>query len=561
MNWLLLRLGPPVQALRGVAGNRDLRRAQLAFVGFNVAEAATWIAILVYAYDRGGTSATGFVGMLLLVPAGVVAPIAASLGDRVRRERLVTFGYAAQAITVGLTAAAMIAGAPDAVVYGVAMVSMCTFTTGRPGHHSLLPSLARSPDELTAGNAVSSLAEGLGGTAGTVVVTFVLAVADAGAAFAVIAVVLFLATIVASRVHGHGASPRDRGAFRPWILAGDAVRAIVDIARVPGPRVLLLLAGGLTLVWGILDVLLVTFALETLEVGDAGVGALHTAIGVGAFVGAAGSVLLVGRARLAPALILAALILGAAAAAMGLTEVVLVAVVSCVVVGAGVTLFDVAGRTLLQRVVDDSVLTRVFGAIEAMWMIGVGVGAALAALLASAVGLTWSFLLTGATLPLLMLLTLRALVRLDTAAVVPERQLALLRAIPMFAPLPLSDLERVARQLDLIWIAAGDLVIRQGDVGDRFYVADTGAFQIEVDGRRVAECGEGDFFGEIALLHDVPRTATVRALTDGAVWALDQEEFLATVTGLPQAARAPQEISAERPRESGYVMPGDGSQD
>lgn len=550
-----------MQALRGVAGNRDLRRAQLGFVGFNVAEAATWIAILVYAYDRGGTSATGLVGMLLLVPAGLVAPIAASLGDRVRRERLVTFGYLAQAITVGLTAIAMIADAPDAVVYGVAMVSMATFTTGRPGHHSLLPSLARSPDELTAGNAVSSLAEGLGGTAGTVVVTFVLAVADAGAAFAVMAVVLLLAAIAASRVRGHGAPPRERGAFKPWVLAGAAVRAVVDIARVPGPRVLLVLAGGLTLVWGVFDVLVVTFALETLEIGDAGVGALHTAIGVGAFAGAAGSVLLVGRSRLLPALVFAAVMLGVAAAGMGVTEIVLVAVVSCVVVGAGVTLFDVTGRTLLQRVVDDSVLTRVFGAIEAMWMIGVGVGAALAALLASAVGLTWSFLLTGAALPVLMLLTLRALARLDASAVVPERQLALLRAIPMFAPLPLSDLERVARQLDLIEIGAGDLVIRQGDVGDRFYVADAGTFEIEVDGRRVAERGEGDFFGEIALLHDVPRTATVRAATEGVVWALDQEEFLATVTGLPQAERAAEGISAERLRESGYVMPGDASED
>ncbi|HEX6130329.1 MAG TPA: hypothetical protein VF044_01275, partial [Actinomycetota bacterium] len=87
MNWLTGRFGPPIAALRGVVGSRPLRRAQLAFLLFNAAEAATWVAILVYAYDRGGTSTTGVIGLLLLVPATVVAPLAAALGDRYRRER------------------------------------------------------------------------------------------------------------------------------------------------------------------------------------------------------------------------------------------------------------------------------------------------------------------------------------------------------------------------------------------------------------------------------------------------------------------------------------------
>jgi hypothetical protein len=267
--------------------------------------------------------------------------------------------------------------------------------------------------------------------------------------------------------------------------------------------------------------------------------------------------LLVGRARLRPALVLAALLIGLAIVGAGASEVVAVVVATCAVAGASVTLFDVAGRTLLQRAVDDTVLTRVFGAVEAMWMIGVGVGSVFAALLVSVVGLTWSFAITGLVLPVLTALTSRGLRRLDAATVLPERQLALLRGISMFAPLPPGDLERVARQLDLIAIRAGDLVIRQGDVGDRFYVVEAGTFEVDVDGHHVATRGEGDFFGEIALLYDVPRTATVRATTDSAVWALDQEEFLVTVTGLPQATSAAHEVSAERMRSAGYVVPAD----
>jgi hypothetical protein len=546
-----------MRALRGVAGNRPVRRAQLAFLCFNVAEAATWIAILVYAYDRGGTTATGVVGLMLLVPAGIVAPIAASLGDRVRRERLVTFGYVAQAATVGLTAAAMVGGAPAAVVYGVVMVSGTTFTTGRPGHHSLLPALARSPDELTAGNSVSSLVEGAGGTIGTIAVTALLAVADAGVVFVAMTVVLAVAALVMWGVRVEVERPPERPAFKPWVLAADAGRALAGIAKVSGPRVLLVLAGALTVVWGIFDVLVVSLAIDGLGLGDPGVGALHMAIGVGAFLGAAGSMLLVGRARLRPALVLAALLIGLAIVGAGASEVVAVVVATCAVAGASVTLFDVAGRTLLQRAVDDTVLTRVFGAVEAMWMIGVGVGSVFAALLVSVVGLTWSFAITGLVLPVLTALTSRGLRRLDAATVLPERQLALLRGISMFAPLPPGDLERVARQLDLIAIRAGDLVIRQGDVGDRFYVVEAGTFEVDVDGHHVATRGEGDFFGEIALLYDVPRTATVRATTDSAVWALDQEEFLVTVTGLPQATSAAHEVSAERMRSAGYVVPAD----
>jgi len=159
-----------------------------------------------------------------------------------------------------------------------------------------------------------------------------------------------------------------------------------------------------------------------------------------------------------------------------------------------------------------------------------------------------SFGLLGCTMLVTGAVSFAGLRRIDHAAVVPERQLQLLTAIPMFAPLPHIDLERIGRQLDRIETPAGTELIRQGDVGDRFYVVDAGTFEIVRDGARIDTAEEGGYFGEIALLHDVPRTATVRAIADGAVWALDQEEFLATITGLPQAARAAHKISTERRR-------------
>src|SRR5512145_393356 len=142
---------------------------------------------------------------------------------------------------------------------------------------------------------------------------------------------------------------------------------------------------------------------------------------------------------------------------------------------------DVLGRTLLQRTVRGDVLTRVFGAVEALWLLGYGAGAALAPLLERVLGLGTAFVVCGATMLVAALASLPGLRRIDERTVVPERQLALLRRIPMFAPLPPLDLERIARQLDLIRVPSGTEVIRQGDIGDRFYAVDAGSFEIVRD--------------------------------------------------------------------------------
>ena len=104
----------------------------------------------------------------------MLAPLVAALGDRSPKERVVRFGYLAQAVT---TAAVGVAIATDAgLVYGLAALAAVTYTTGRPNHHALLPGLSRTPEELAAANSVSSLMEGVGGTIGSIASTVVLAI-------------------------------------------------------------------------------------------------------------------------------------------------------------------------------------------------------------------------------------------------------------------------------------------------------------------------------------------------------------------------------------------------
>jgi MFS family permease len=523
-----------------------MTRLQVSFLLFNIAEVALWIAILVYAYDQGGTPAVGLVTILLMLPAGLLAPVVAALGDRMRRDRVLRAGYAVQAVATAAVAVAMASGLPAGAVYAIATVTALTFTTGRPNHHALLPWLADTPEELAAGNSISSLGEGLGATLGSVASGVILAVAGPGAAFALAsgaAVGAFALTLgIRGSDHADGAS------IGPWTIAREAGRGLAILARARDPRLLLLVAAALTVASGIVGVLTVPLVIDVLGLGEPGMGLLNTAWSAGAFAGAGASVAFVTRRRLAWPIVGGAIAFALGAAAYGVAGGAFAVVVASLMVGGAMSLVDVLGRTLLQRVTDDAVLTRVFGAVESLWLLGYGAGSAIAPSIERAVGLETAFLIGGGLMLVGAAAAMPGLRRIDRAAVVPERQVALLGAIPMFAPLPRLDLERLASMLDRFEVAAGVDVIVEGDVGDRFYIVDAGRFDVIQDGARVATAEEGGYFGEIALLHDVPRTATVRAVADSAVWALDQEEFLATVTGLPQSESAAHAVSAERMR-------------
>jgi CRP-like cAMP-binding protein len=127
---------------------------------------------------------------------------------------------------------------------------------------------------------------------------------------------------------------------------------------------------------------------------------------------------------------------------------------------------------------------------------------------------------------------------------VPEAELELLRRLPVFAPLPPVALEQVATHLSRVHFRAGDAVFRQGDHGDSFYVVVDGEVMVAPTGRPAVTLGPGDSFGEIALLRDVPRTATVIARTDAELLALERDVFIAAVTGHAPSAEAADAVIA-----------------
>jgi hypothetical protein len=202
---------------------------------------------------------------------------------------------------------------------------------------------------------------------------------------------------------------------------------------------------------------------------------------------------------------------------------------------------DVAGRTLLQRIARPDALARVFGLLEGVSMVGLAVGSIAASAFVGLAGGRGAFLCLAALLPLAAVVVLRSLVAAD-ATVLPVVELARLRALPIFAPLGPAVLEGLAHALVPVEAGAGAALIREGEPGDRFYIVADGELEVTVGGQHVSELRRGDCFGEIALLRDVPRTATVTARTAVRLDALDKVAFVSAVTGHDPSARAADEL-------------------
>jgi MFS family permease len=311
-------------------------------------------------------------------------------------------------------------------------------------------------------------------------------------------------------------------------------------------RVLELLAGAQTLVAGAFNVLVVVSALELLDVGKGGVGALSSAVGIGGLLGAVVAAVLVGGDRLASNFAFGMLLWGIPIALIGIFPSSVVALPLLLFVGIGNTIVDVAALTLLQRAVPDEVLSRVFGAVQTVTVATLGLGAVLAPLLIELIGIRGALIAIGALLPVLTALLFRRLRELDTGAVVAAAKLDVLRANPIFAPLPEPVLESLASKLAEVKHAAGEVVFRQGDYGDRYYIVADGSVDVEVDGEPTRSLGQGEGFGEIALLRDVPRTATVKAATDVKLYALERDDFIPIVTGHAESADRAAEVIAGR---------------
>jgi hypothetical protein len=530
---MLDSLGTFGRVVRQLVPNRPLIRLLLAYFAMIVAEYGQWIAVLVYAYERGGTSAAGLVAVLQLIPSSVLAPLISARAARFGVARLLVGAYLASALMLGTCALSILLGAPAIAVYASAIGFSVPLGVSRPLHNVLMPLVVRHPDELTAANVASGWSEALGTLAGPAIAGALIGVDGPGLACAGLTLICAFSPVLAL-VKPLRASAQVQEGERGGGLA-DLLTAARAIASRANTRALIAYPVGAAVIEGAIDLLVVLLAVKILMIGPGGAGFLSAAFGAGALAGGVAALLLIGRPLAVP-LGAAALVGGAGLAALALASTVAVAVLLLVIVGASRSVQSVAAQTLLQRSTPLDVIVCVFALIESLRDVGLALGALVVPLLVGVGGTTTAFLGVASLAPLVVLATARRIRRIDADADIPVVEMGVLRNLELFAALPAAPLETLAREAAHLSVPRDTAIIREGEDGDRYYAITHGAVLVTRNGEAVRRMGPGQGFGEIALLYPVKRTASVTATADTALLSVDRVAFL-TALGASSAVR------------------------
>jgi hypothetical protein len=329
---------------------------------------------------------------------------------------------------------------------------------------------------------------------------------------------------------------------------GFLTEALEGFRAIRGSRDLVLVTAATsaqTLVRGASTVFMVVMAADVLGTGPRGIGFLESAFGVGSILGGFVALSRVSRGRLARDLAWGVLLWSVPLVLVTTVAVPLTCFAAMVLLGIGNPLVDVNLDTVIQRVSPAAALGRVFGALETCFISTMALGALAMPFLIDSLGLRLALLVVAAPVTALALAGWQELRQLDSRLQQP-RGLPLLRAIDIFAPLPPAQLDSLARELEEVRVAAGDDAVREGGTSDCFYVIASGLVEVTQGSRVLRREGPGDYFGEIGLLRDVPRTATVTAVEDTVLLALARESFLAAVTGEQDSRRAAESMVRRR---------------
>ena len=534
--------------VRDVWANRNVRRIQLAFVGAEIGGWAYVMALLVWTYQEGGAALVGTWAGVRWLLAAFAGTIGGAVADRMSRRTFMQLNAATQLGLVLITVGAIhLDLSVWAVLVPGTLISMVA-ASYRPAQAGLLPSLVDSPKQLTAANATAEIVDSSAAFIGPAIAGLLLSL------FGIVPVMLVqalgfvwsLMLVAGVRVEretpaSHSVQEGDAPAAATtagpveegetpdsddeseslWVEVTGGFRAIFrdrDLVALSG------LLGVNGLLAGVLAVLVVVIAAET--IGDpAAVGWLNALLGVATLVGGLVMLALAGRVRLGRLMVIGVLGWCVPLVVLGLLPELVVIVVVFILIGLTDPMVNVGFGVIPARLVPDRVLSRVFAAIESLFIAAMAVGAFVTPILIAALGLQAAIVALGVGGIVVALVCAVRMPHLDARLVAP-RGLELLRRVPLFSPLAPTMLEQIAHKLEPVSAAAGEVVVAEGETSNRFYVIESGEVEITQEGRLLRREGVGDVFGEIGLLRDVPRTATVTAVDDVELLTLSREEFL-----------------------------------
>ena len=544
-------------SLSTVFSNPGLRRLNLAFAGSAIGDWAYATAITIWAYDVGGVRAVGIWFTVRLLLMTILTPFASMMVDRISRKAIMVGADLIRA-TIALVVAGLIwADAPPMWVFVLATITALVSTPFRPAVAAILPNLVDKPEELTAANGTTSTIDSLSFFVGPALGGVLVGVF--GIPFVVVfnALTFLWSALLLARIRIPDRSlsaPAASAQAVPAIEAGGAPGDVEapgsdDGVDEPAESFLTESMAGFKTIWNNPDLRLVSgvyaaqtvvagagavftveMAVQMTPFGSLGIGYLDSVMGIGALLGGLLAISRASAGRLATDFGVGVIFWAIPLLLTAVWPQMWAAFLAMFIIGVANPVVDVNAATILQRTASDAVMGRVFGALETALIASMAIGSAIMPLLIEVVGLRWSLAVLALVISAAVLPAFPRLRAMNAALAEPEG-LALLRGLPLFAPVEAKALGFMAQRLVRVEVPAGEVFIREGDEGDRFYVIESGALTATFEGQVLRQMGPGDPFGEIALLRDVPRTATVTANEDCVLLALDREPFLEAVTG------------------------------
>ena len=538
-------VGAASAAFGAVFRNPPLRNLALSWGAISIATWAFVIALAVYAFDYGGATAVGVVALIRLLPGAVASPLAGLVSDKHSRRRVLVWSTALVTVTLAVAAAVGLADGPAALVFALAGLFTIASTPFLPAEAALMPQLAQTPRELAAANLIKNLMDNGGFLLGSIATGIALGLGSTGTAFA-LAAVAALGSLVAAVALPSDQRPDYARGIEAGKLIGETLGGFSLVLRdaslrLPGAMIALL-----AVVEGAADVLIVVTALDLLGLSDSSVGYLNAAWAIGGLIGGLSLAVLLNRGHLIRAGLAGSVLI---AIGLGLPSALVVAVAAYVgffLFGSGHSFVDVVANTLLQRLGDDESLGRIRGSLESVRLAATAAGSILVPVTIAMVGIRWTLFGTACLLLAYLIFRASKLTNLEMGAPLDEGHYELLRSSPIFAPLPVATLERICHEVEEEHVAADEDVIVQGELGNCFYLIESGEVEVFEDSEFRRRQGPGEGFGEIALLHATRRTATVRTKTPTKLLVLAGDVFVEAVTGHSRSNETAHNVAVER---------------
>lgn len=535
-------LDAAIGAMRTALAEPSIRRLTIAWFAVMAGKWALLIVTLVIAYELGGPIAVGVLGLVRFLAPALTAPLAGLPAARWPLETVLRATNLIRTIAAVAAVLVVVVQAPFAALAAVVALEAGVGAFTRPIHMALLPACGRTPEQLIASNVTSSAAEGLGTFVGPALGGILLVAAGPAWALVAVVAVYVVGLLALAGLHVPTVGRREAPATVATVLR-ELSAGIRAAATLPGPRLVMVGFGLQTFVRGLLTVLTVVASIELLGLGQGGVGTLNAAMGVGGLIGAVVAMGLAGRSRLGPAFVAALAAWGAPIALIGLALDPVIALGAMAATGVSNAVLDVAGFTLAQRTTPNASRVALLGLIDGIANLGPALGGIVAPLLIAWVGTPGALVVAGAILPVVALGILPAVRRLDEGGPVAARRVALLREQASFAPLSLATVEHLAACMTPVAFDDGEWLMREGEVGDRYILIDDGRIDVVQRERTIRALGPGAGVGEISLLHDVPRTASIVARGHVTAFTLDRGSFIEAVTGHSRSRAATASIA------------------